>query len=54
MCFVFFDRENQVDNEKFQRILVEGALKLRGDQAPEPKPPLFFGPGSGESFVSRH
>ena len=54
MRFVFFDRKNQVDNKKFQSILIEGALKLRGDQAPEPQPPLFLWRRYGEFFVGRH
>ncbi len=54
MCLIFFDRKNEVDNEKFEGILVEGALELSGDQAPKTEPPLFSGRRYGEVFVGRH
>jgi hypothetical protein len=34
--------QDEEDNEKFQAIVVEGALELRGDQAPKAELPLFF------------
>src|SRR5947207_7515535 len=51
---VFFDRKNQVDDQKFQRILVEGALELRGDQTPESEPPLLFWDRHENAFVGHH
>ncbi len=32
---IVLDGKNEVDDEKFQRVLVKGALKLRGNQAPK-------------------
>jgi len=45
LWLVFFDRKNEVDDEKFQRILVERTLELRSDEAPKAEPPLFTGTG---------
>jgi hypothetical protein len=52
--FVFLDGEDQVNGKKFECVFVEGALELRGDEAPKAELPLFFWRRYGESFVNRH
>ena len=32
--------DDQVDDEEFQPVIIERALKLRDDQAPETEPPV--------------
>src|SRR4029077_20852774 len=40
--------DDQVDDEEFQPVVIEGALKLSDDQAPEAEPPM--GGRLGRSF----
>ena len=40
LSVVVLDGKNEVDDEKFQRVFVKSALKLRSDQAPKAQPPL--------------
>ena len=40
-------REDEKDDEVLQPVLVEGALELRGDQAPEAAAPIGFLVGHG-------
>lgn len=52
--FIGFKREDEVDDEKFQGIFVERALKLRGHEAPKAQAPLAMRRGRGEVEVSGH
>ncbi len=46
--------QDQEDDKELEPVVVERALELRGDQAPETEPPLFFRLSKEDVFFGRH